>query len=133
MRLAKTLCVLAVGLMVVACEHALSPNPQAAAVIRAGAPNIDVSSYPLSTYDRTDGSQCHVYRIYQSGAGVARQGTATVCRYQNERWILVARNFEPLPGSPVPVISPPGSVPVIVPQPAPPSPGTGTGWQPITN
>jgi hypothetical protein len=122
-----------IGLGMAGCATQI--DNEAARVIRAGAPNIDVASYPLRAYDRADGSHCEDYRIYESGSGVARQGVATVCRYTGQRWILIARAFEAV-GSSTPVYSTPvptTSVPVTQ-NPPPPSSGTTVPgqWAPVT-
>ncbi len=123
-----------IGLATAACAPQI--DNEATRVIRAGAPNIDVASYPLRSYNRADGSYCEEYRIYESGYGVARQGTATVCRYTGERWILIARAFDAVGGPPVPAIGTPvpgTSVPVTQTPPPPASGGTAPGqWAPVT-
>ena len=131
MRFGQLCGLFAAGLLMTGCAAGISH--EAAEVIRSGAPYIDVATNPSRSYNRTDGSYCEEYRIYESGSGVARQGTAVVCRYTGQKWILVARAFDPV-GTVGSTPVPPTSTPVVIqPAPPPPSGGTGsTGWQPVT-
>ena len=128
------LCGLAlVGLALAGCATQI--DNEAARVIRAGAPNIDVATYPSRSYNRADGSYCEEYGIYERGSGVARQGSATVCRYTGQRWILIARAFDAT-GTTAPGVSTPvpnTGVPVYQ-NPPPPSSGTTAPgqWAPVT-
>lgn len=88
-----------VALALGACQTTASvDNSAAVAAIKAGDQDIDVAPIPLRAFNRSDGSQCEEYRYYRSGVVVARQGKAVICRYEGQRWILVSRKMDKVPG-----------------------------------
>ena len=129
------LCGLAlIGLAMAGCATG-GASSDAVEAIRFDGSDISVTVPPYDSRSLADGRYCEYYRISRVYSGVARQGSATVCRRTGQSWVLVARTFDQvgsqMPGGSQPV--PNTSVPVFQ-NPPPPSSGTTAPgqWTPVT-
>lgn len=124
MKLVKALGALAIAASAAACQHmAAYPDElnTIANLVTSGLGRADFYSVPVDSYNATDGSYCEVYRFRQRLPGADREGSGTVCRYQNQQWVLVDRRFDtPVAGGQAyPPPPPPPSMHPTHPQPQP--------------